>query len=170
MKSKKKIVFTGINLLLLFVGMHCGYYSFSGSSLPSHIKTIAIPVFENKTTEFGVREDLTDELIMEFTKDNSLKVKDRRTADSILEGSIESIREQAGSYNREEQVNEIKIYMTIRAKYEDKKKHEVIWEETITEWGTYDPNNSGGQTRQEAIQEAIGKIVEDIIKTTITGW
>ncbi|UCE05762.1 MAG: hypothetical protein JSW07_19560, partial [bacterium] len=62
----------GINIflsLLLLALFHCGYYSFSGSSLPSHIRTIAVPMFENRTTEFGVREDITDALINEFTQD-----------------------------------------------------------------------------------------------------
>ena len=44
-----------IELSLLFF-LHCGYYSFSGSTLQSNIRTIAIPTFENKTAEFGVPE------------------------------------------------------------------------------------------------------------------
>ncbi|MCH7954892.1 MAG: hypothetical protein IIC40_04020, partial [Candidatus Marinimicrobia bacterium] len=38
----------------------CGPYSFSGSSIPSHIKSVAIPIFENETAEFGIKEKVTD--------------------------------------------------------------------------------------------------------------
>jgi len=151
---------------------HCGYYSFSGSSLPSNIRTIAIPLFENKTTEFGVPEDITDALINEFTQDNTLKVVDRRAADSAIEGTIVNIREQAGAYNQQEQVQEIRIYVRVKAKFEDLKKNNVLWEEEITQWGTYNPDSASGEnaTRQDAIDEAIEKIVTEIFNKTISGW
>ncbi len=159
----------GLSLVVIF---HCSYYSFSGSSLPSHLRTIAIPMFENSTTEFGVPEDITDALINEFTQDNTLKVVDRRAADSIIEGTIVNIREQAGAYNQQEQVQEIRIYVRIKAKFEDLKKNNIMWEEEITQWGTYSPDSPSGEnsTRQDAIAEAISKIVTDILNRTISGW
>ncbi|MCK4303636.1 MAG: hypothetical protein KAY24_05300, partial [Candidatus Eisenbacteria sp.] len=36
--------------LLMLIGLGCPY-SFSGSSLPSHIRTIGIPVFENESLD-----------------------------------------------------------------------------------------------------------------------
>jgi len=159
--------------LLFIIGMSCGYYSFSGSTLPSHIQTVAVPMFENKTSEFGVREDMTDALIIKFTQDNTLKVLDRRSADSIVMGTIVNIREQAGAYTAQEQVNEIRVYVSVQAKFEDIKKRKVIWEESITQWGTYNPNGSPGDegsTRQDGIAEAMEKIVDDIFNKTVSGW
>lgn len=168
MKRILTIVFA-LSLVAIF---HCSYYSFSGSSLPSHLRTIAIPMFENRTTEFGVPEDITDALINEFTQDNTLKVVDQRAADSIIEGTIVNIREQAGAYNQQEQVQEIRIYIRIKAKFEDLKKNNIMWEEEITQWGTYSPDSPSGEnsTRQDAIAEAISKIVTDILNRTISGW
>lgn len=159
---KKIILLSG----LLFC--YCGYYSFSGSSLPSHLKTIAIPVFDDKTSEFGVREKISEALIEEFTRDNTLKISDPRNADSILEGTITSIRDQAGAYDANEQVKDIKIHITVDVKFRDVKKREIIWEEQITQWGTYDPDASDGRT--EGIGEAVDKLVADILNKTIAGW
>ena len=160
-----------IELSLLFF-LHCGYYSFSGSTLQSNIRTIAIPTFENKTAEFGVPEDITDDLINAFTQDNTLKVVDRRAADSILEGTIESVREQAGAYNQQEQVQEIRVYVRVKAKFEDLKNNNVIWEQEFSQWGSYRPDAPSGEnlTRQDAINEAIGKIVTEIFNKTVAGW
>ena len=165
-------VFTIVFWLSLVTIFNCSYYSFSGSSLPSHLRTIAIPIFDNRTTEFGVPEDITDALINEFTQDNTLKVVDRRAADSIIEGTIVNIREQAGAYNQQEQVQEIRIYVRIKAKFEDLRKNNIIWDEEITQWGTYSPDSPSGEnsTRQDAIAEAISKIVTDILNRTISGW
>lgn len=167
-----KKAFVIVIMLSLLAVLHCGYYTFSGSTLPSHLRTIAIPMFDNKTTEFGVPEDLTDALINEFTKDNTLKVVDRRAADSIIEGTIINIREQAGAYNQQEQVQEIRIYVRVRAKFEDLKKNMVIWEEDISQWGTYSPDSptEESSSRQDAVGEAISKIVTDIFNRTISGW
>ena len=169
----KKITSIILVCLTLSVGYRCGYYSFSGSSLPAHIRTVAVPMFDNKTSEFGVREDITDSIINQFTQDNSLKVTDRRSADSMVQGTIVNIREQAGAYSTDEKVNEIRVYVTVQAKFEDLKKHKVIWEESINQWGTYNPNlppGDEGSTRQDAINEAIEKIVADIFNKTVSGW
>ena len=171
----KAINNTLILLLLLFVisNTQCGYYSFSGSALPSHIQTVAVPMFENKTSEFGVREDMTDALIFKFTQDNTLKVADRRSADSMVLGSIVNIRDQAGAYDAKEQVNEIRIYVSVQVKFEDLKKNKVIWEESITQWGTYNPNLPAGEegsSRQDGINEAVEKIVDDLFNKTVSGW
>ena len=160
----KKLI---IAILLLFCS--CGYYSFSGSSLPSHLKTIAIPVFDDRTAEFGVREQISNTLIEEFTKDNTLKISDARNADSILEGTITRIRDQAGAYDANEQVKDIKVYITVDVKFTDVKNRKVIWEEQITQWGTYDPDVSAAR-EEVGIQEAIDKLVADILNKTIAGW
>ncbi|MCU0644065.1 MAG: LPS assembly lipoprotein LptE [bacterium] len=170
MKIKIPII---ILMFLSIANTRCGYYSFSGSTLPSHLGTIAIPIFENRTTEFGVPEDLTEALITKFTEDNSLKVVDRGSADSIIEGSIVNVREQAGAYTSQEQVKEIRIYIRIQAKFEDVKKNKVMWEEEITQWGTYNPDlplAQEGSSRQDAIREALEKISTDIFNKTIAGW
>lgn len=171
MKNKLAVI-----LSLLFAALaiaQCGTYSFSGSTLPSYLKTIAIPIFENRTTEFGIPEDLTDALIKKFTEDNSLKVVDRGRADSIIEGAIVNVREQAGAYNAKEQVKEIRIYVRVRAKFEDLEKNKVIWDEEITQWGTYNPDlplGQEGSSRQDAIRGALEKITTDIFNKTIAGW
>ncbi len=173
MKFKSNLSLSIMSVLLGILHLQCAYYSFSGSMLPSHIRTVAIPMFENRTSEYGVREQITDQLINQFTQDNTLKVGDQRSADSIVNGAIINVREQAGAYDVKEQVKEIKVFITIQASFEDLKKHDKIWEEQITEWGTYNPNLPPGQegsTRDDAIAEAIDKLVDDIFNKTVTGW
>ena len=57
----------------LFAG--CFRYSFSGA-VPSHLKTIAVPLLDNQTAEFGIAERITDQLISEFQRDNTFKIAD----------------------------------------------------------------------------------------------
>lgn len=159
--------FLSLTLCLVFF-INCGPYSFSGATA-SHIKTVAIAIFQDQTSEFGVKEALTDAVIEEFTRDNTLKISDRRNADSVVEGAIIRIQDRAGAFTSTEIVEDIKIFITVKVKYEDLKKRKTVWQEEITQWGTFDPD-SGPDSRNEGINEAIQKIANEILNKSVSGW
>jgi hypothetical protein len=148
--------------------LHCGIYSFSGSLAP-HLKTVAVPLFDNRTVEYGIAEEITDIVVEEFTRDNSLKIADRGDADILVEGSIIRVDDRAGSFNKQEQVQDLKIYITIHVKATDQVKRTVLWDERLTQWGTFDPS-SGPDARTDGIQEALEKISKEILNKTVSGW
>ena len=79
-------------LSLLFFSA-CGYGFTGGRELPEGAKTVFIKIFENTTSEIGVENFVTNDLINEFTQHHrELLVNDIRNADSILTGRIFSIR------------------------------------------------------------------------------
>ena len=146
----------------------CGAYSFSSSAAP-HIKTVTVPIFQDQTAEFGIAEQLTDEVVQEFTRDNTLRVTDRRNADSLVEGMIIRVDDRAGTFSSDETVEDIKIFITVKIKYEDLVKRKVIWEEEITQWGTFNPD-AGPESRREGIDEALEKIANEILNKSVSGW
>ncbi len=162
----KIFIFLSLAFVCLFTA--CGPYSFSGTSLP-HIKTVAIPIFQDQTAEFGIKEKLTEAVIDEFTRDNTLKITDRRNADSVIEGTILSVVDEAGTFTKGEKVKDIKVFITVKVKYEDLKKRKIIWEEEITQWGTFNPDE-GPESRQAGIEEAIAKIANEILNKSVSGW
>ncbi|NIR48387.1 LptE family protein [candidate division KSB1 bacterium] len=134
-----------------------------------HIKTVAIPLFQDQTSEFGIKEELTDQVIDEFTRDNTLRITDRRSADSLLEGTIIRVDDRAGAFTSAEEVENIQIFITVKVKYQDLKKRKTIWEEEITQWGTFDPAE-GPESRQNGIEEAVEKIASEILNKSVSGW
>jgi len=165
---KKYALFFMLILSMSALSLRCGIYSFKGS-LPPHLHTIAIPLFENRTAEFGVPEELTDAVIEKFTQDNSLKIADRSNADVILEGTIVRINDRAGAYNSQERVQDLKIYITVSIKCIDQVKRQVLWEERLTQWGSYDPSE-GPDARLDGLNDAIDKVSEEILNKTVSGW
>lgn len=159
----------GVAIVCLPVLMSsCGFYSFSGSLAP-HLNTVAIPLFDDRTAEFGIKEALTDALIEEFTRDNTLKIADRSSADILLEGTIVSVDDRAGAYDQNERVQDVKVYLTVKVKCEDMVKRKLLWEERLTQWGAYDPS-LGPDARNEGVEEAIEKLTADILNKTVAGW
>ncbi|MFQ5601874.1 MAG: LptE family protein [bacterium] len=154
--------------LFLWVSPACGPYSFSSSGA-THIKTVAIPVFQDQTAEFGIKEKLTQEVINEFTRDNTLRITDRRNADSLIEGTVVQVVDRAGAFTSDEKVQDIQVFITVRVRYEDLVKRKVLWEEEITQWGTFNPDE-GAQSRENGINEAVTKITNEILNKTVSGW
>ena len=61
----------------------CMYYSLAGS-IPPHINSVAIPIVENQTAEFGMSESVTENLLAKFNDENILRVTDENNASSVL--------------------------------------------------------------------------------------
>jgi len=155
-------------VLTATVFLRCGLYSFSGS-LPPHLKTVAVPLFENRTAEFAIAEDLTDAVLKEFTRDNSLKIGERGSADVLVEGAVISLEDRAGAFDAAEQVEDFKVYLTVQVLCTDQTKRLKLWEERITQWGSFDPN-LGPDSRKDGLNEAMAKISQEILNKTVAGW
>jgi len=155
-----------LSLVLAIAGTACGPYSFSPGGTSS-FKTVAVPLFEDRTSEFGVKEQITDAIIAQFTRDNTMKIADRRTAESVVVGTLLKVEERAGAFNREENVQEIRVYITANLKYEDAKKRRTIWEEQIIQFGAYTP---GSTDRSAAVTDAIDKIAQQVLNKTVASW
>lgn len=151
-------------IVLGFTFTSCGIYSFSGSTLPSHIKTVAVPLFDDTTAEFGIDQQLTDAVIDAVTRDNTLKIAAQRSADAVLKGTVISVTDRAGQYNADETASDFRITLTIKVVFEDVSKRKVLWEENFSQWGSYESD------REEGIQEAIEKLTTDILNRTVSGW
>ncbi len=165
-KITKFLIVVNCTISLGFLA--CGPYSFSGSSVPSHLKTIAVPLVADQTSEFGVRESLTDAIISEITEDNSMKITNESEANAILSGRIIALDDRADTFTADENVESYRVYITVEFEVQDRVKNTSLWKEKWSQWGLYKLNES--PTREEGIQEAIEKIAEDILNKTVSGW
>lgn len=165
MKSRLKFLLPLFGMLFV---LSCGYYSLKGS-LPPHLKTVAIPLMENRTPEFGITETLTDAVIDEFVRDGSLKIVDRSAADVLITGTISSVNDRAGAFDQQETVADIKVYVSVSIECMDQVKRQKMWSERITQFGTYDPAE-GPDGRSSAYEEAFEKISQEILNKTVSNW
>jgi len=154
--------------LLLSLFSSCGYYSFKGA-LPSHLKTIAIPLFNNATANAGVQENLTNMLTDAFIEDNTLSLVDETKADIILSGSVNSISVKAAIVEAGESVTESKVMVRVKVKCEDVLKNKVLFDQNFEDYGMKD-ENAGLDEREAAIASALEQITDKIVNATIGGW
>jgi len=151
----------GITGLLL--SLHCSY-SFSGATLPPHIKTVGVPLFQNRSPEFGIDQALTDAVISAITKDNTLKIADPSTADALLHGTLLRVEDRAGQYDEMEKASTFQVVLTVEVTFEDTQRDLPLWHATFTQFGTYTDN------RDEGIAQAIEKLTLDIVNRMVSSW
>lgn len=146
-------------------------YSFTGASVPAHLKTVAIPLVDDQSGfgEPGLREDFTRAVTDLFISDNSLQVADRNTADALLLGTIGTVTDAPSVVQQGEQVSKRRITMAVRFTFQDMKLRKKVWEKTFSNWGDYD-SGGGLSQRKAGLQEAIRKISEDVLLETVSGW
>ncbi|MBC8174114.1 MAG: hypothetical protein H8E82_00450 [Candidatus Marinimicrobia bacterium] len=185
-KSRRNIS----SLILLLVITGCGFYSFTGS-IPPHIKTIGIPLFMNETAEFGISENITDDITTIFIEENILKVVDETTAHSILRGTIQKVSDKPYTYSGMEEVTEYRYSLVINVEWFDIINDKILLSKKYSGWGTYDLSadissdgidNDGdgkideedpdemGDPRELASKVALEKIADDIINDILSTW
>ncbi len=162
--------------LLLFISLSisnfgCCFYSFTGASVPQHLKTIAIPVSDDRSGsgEPGLRELLTDQLTQKFIDDNTLQVTERTTADAILENTITSLTDAPAVVAAGENVETRRVTISVNVTYRDLVQRKTIYTKSFSNYGDY-PSGGSIAERRNAIETAVDRITEDIILDTVSGW
>lgn len=151
---------------------NCWYYSFKGT-IPPHINSIAIPEFDNNTAEFNLSEIVTEQVKVNFIRENILDVIDKEDANSVLYGNISSIQDKPLVYESSEtgeQVEEYQVIIRVDIEWYDKLKDENLIEKQFTGKGEYDPTGATDDTRENAINEALDNLTEDVINAILTIW
>ena len=146
-------------------------YSFTGASVPPHLKTIAIPIVEDQSG-YGdprLRDQFSQQLLQRFVNDATLQPSDRSNADSILEGVITGVKDAPVVVEGGDQVAKRRITVTTHMTFRDLKLRKKVWERDFTQWGDY-PSGGGLTQRNDGITEAVRKITEDILNETVAGW
>lgn len=158
-----------INSVINFVG--CCAYSFTGASVPKHIKTIAIPVAIDKSGsgEPGLGELLTNKLIQKFIDDNTLQIANKSNADAMLECTITSLSDAPAVISAGENVSTRRITITVQAVYRDLVKRKTIFDKSFSNNSDYSATGNIN-VRRAAIEDAINKISDDILLDTASGW
>jgi len=146
-------------------------YSFTGGSVPPHLKTIAIPIIQDQSG-FGdprLKDQLTDQLVSLFRGDNTLQLADRANADAVLDAVVTRVSDDPLVVNPGELVSERRITVAVHVTLTDQKQRRKMWEKDFNQWGDY-PSGGGPTQRDAGIQEAVKKLTEDILNETVAGW
>lgn len=171
-KNLQLLVLRNAVLISILITLISCSYSFTGASVPPHIKTVAVPLFTDRsgTGEFDIGEKVTNSLIQKFIDDNTLIITDRLKSDSIVEGTIVTIRDETAVVSGGENITSRRITLNIRVIYKDLVKKQTVFERNFSNYGDYSTDGDIIELRQKAIDDAIDKIAEDILLGVVSNW
>ena len=119
----QNIVFPFIVLIVLTSA--CGYSLVgTGNKLPDHIRTLAIPVFDNLTDQPELHRNLTDAVREAFLNDARVKIVPEGKADMVVKGALSNYDVRAIAFNNEDVATQywVKIAIELEAKDRVKRK------------------------------------------------
>ena len=113
----------------------------SDRQIPGGYRTVAIPVFQNKSMEAGIETAFTNALIREFERGRVGRVATRNEAQTTLEGSIDSVnyvvttqvnKQYAAFLGQNMLLNtEYRILLTTTLRLRRNSDQKVLWEGTF---------------------------------------
>lgn len=147
-------------------------YSFTGSSVPKHLKSIAIPyvIDRSGSGEPNMADEFTNTLIDKFISDNSLAVTDKSKSDALLDCTINSISESPNVIQGGETVATIRLTIKARVVYKDFVMKKTVFEKNFSDYSDYASQGDIPTNRSNAIQDAIDKITDDILLAVVSDW
>jgi outer membrane lipopolysaccharide assembly protein LptE/RlpB len=157
-------------LSLICISLFAGCYSFTGGSVPDHLKTISLTAVQDNSG-FGnprFRDVLTRRLLDKFRNDNTLVLVESN-GDAQLQSTIIRIDDDVVSVSPGEVERERRITVSVEAEYTDYVKRKQVWKRTFSNFQVY-LISQGQQAREEAVIAALQQIGEDILLAVVSGW
>jgi len=159
-----------LGLALLVVSLAgCGY-SFRGN-LPDHIKTVAVPVFTNKTSEPAVENFLTSAVVEAFASNGRLRVVKPEDADAILDGEVVGYSVQSIAFDNQANVRQYRLMVTMNLRLRDVRRSSILFEQqSLREKADFLVQGAVSQTigvEEGAVRSAATEIARSIVSLTV---
>ena len=159
-----------LGLALLVVGLAgCGY-SFRGN-LPDHIKTVAVPVFTNKTSEPAVENLLTSAVVDAFASNGRLRVVKPEDADAVLDGEVVGYTVQSIAFDNQANVRQFRLVVTMNIRLRDVRRSSILFEQqNLREKADFQVQGAVSQTigvEEGAVRTAATEIGRSIVSLTV---
>ena len=154
-------------LAILFATALSGCYSFSGTTLPSHLHKLVIHSVENKTLEPSLADQITRGLQDGFRQRSNLQLVNEG-GDAEIFGVLTQYSQSPQSTSGDK-VTTFRVDMLMKVVFVDKVKGDTLYrDERVPGYGFYAPDN--GETEATARQRAVDNLVKVVLDNTVLAW
>lgn len=110
----------------------CGYSL--RPSLPGGMRTVHVPVLENRTQEPGIEDSLTQALTQALVTAGRVAIAaDRQSADGSLEGAVVEYSLTSLAFDRSANVTQYRLRIALALTLRDLRKNQVVWRQARIE-------------------------------------
>jgi hypothetical protein len=148
----------------------CGVYTFNGSTLPSYLKTVDIPLFENQSLQPNIAEEVTKELNRQVLSGNLLRIVST-DGDATVSGTITSYSNDPYTFGaadtRQIDVESYIVKIGANVLFFDNKNNRELYKGAVTGEGIY---NFKTETETIGRQRAEKDLVQRILQSSVQSW
>lgn len=159
-------------LFFLMVSAIClvGCYSFTASTLPSHIRTVQIHEVDNKTLDPVLGNTLRDSVVNLFRKNAGGVRLVNEEADADFEMTLLSYTNKPENYTRGSEVETYRVTLRVNVRFYDNVTEKMIYKgENLSADGTYDVLQNETEDRHGQAR-AIQKLQDLIVANALAKW
>ena len=151
-------------------GLLSGCYSFTASTLPSHIKTVQIHEVEDKTLDPVLANNIHTAVVEMFRKNAGGVRLVNENANADFEMTLLSYTNKPENYNSNSDVETYRVTIRVSVKFYDNVKERIIYEsKSLSADGTYDIQKNESEDRHGQTR-AIEKMQDLIIANALAKW
>ena len=170
-------VLSGISAtaMILLAGIFCGCSALGyrlGTTLPRGISSIHVPVMKNTSRKPRIEDNATQTLISEFQRDGTLRIADRRGADTVIETVIYDYRLEPLRYSedRSKTTSEYRLRIKARVVFKRTNPEQVLRRDTVEGESAFKPGNDLVQAERTALPEAVNDLAHNIVEFVVDYW
>ena len=156
--------------LCLFALALSSCYSFTASTLPSHIKTVQIHEVEDKTLDAVLANSIHTAVVDMFKKNAGGVRLVNEDANADFEITLLSYTNKPENYNSNSDVETYRVTIRVSVKFYDNVKERIIYEnKSLSADGVYDVQKNEAEDRHGQAR-AIEKLQDLIIANALAKW
>ena len=152
--------------LLLALAGGCLRYSFTGSTLPSHIRSVSIPLFDNRTPKAGLEDRLRESVYSAFTSMNAAEIK-KSNGDAELSVTLTGYANDPDEYDAAGAVKTYRTRLDAEVRFQDRRENKTLYEGRLSAAGVY---SHASESEEAGTAKALRSLSEMIVNNTLSGW
>ncbi|HSP07050.1 MAG TPA: LptE family protein [Acidobacteriota bacterium] len=163
-------------LFFLFLLTGCGYHlAGTGTSLPEHIKTVGVPIFQNNTQGYQVEQKITSAINTLLIQRGKYKViPEEQGADAVLKGTIISVSLVPVTFTSGGQANKYNVIITAKVTFTDNIDKKILFTNPgFTFRGQYDIDQSQiafFDRQSQAVDDIAKDFAESVVSAILEGF
>lgn len=151
-----------VDPLLLILAAFCGCGYHMGSLTPDHVRTIAVPIFHNRTLYRDWEFVLTGAVIQQILTGTNLRVTSTDSADTVLIGEITRVGQSTVTKDETRLATQFDVSISVNVEWQDRRTGKAIYpKREISE--SMHVFADRGENFQTAVQVAVAKLARSVV-------
>lgn len=172
----------GVTVCMAMLAMSCGYHLVGhGAFLPDYVRTVGVPTFQNRTSQFALEQKITDAVVREFSRRGSFEIVPRESnVDAVLAGTITSFSAYPVGFSPDGRANRFQVTVTAQVALLDARAQKVIYQnDSFSYSDDYDLDFGGSvaenasaffDRESESVDEIADGFAENVVIAILEGF